>query len=141
MSADLCGTRLEGIDLEIMRGNLCLIMRESIGEIECLFDDSITNISEHSNEVYVEFEKNEPRKFDLVVGADGLHSIVRKLVFGDESKFSREFGVYVSVFSIPNFLNLTACEIEQRHQRESSNGFFSRKAILFSRSKRAEKIN
>src|ERR1700722_14328130 len=46
MSADLCGTRLKGIDLEIMRGNLCLIMREALGEIDCLFGDSITHISE-----------------------------------------------------------------------------------------------
>ncbi len=112
MSAELCGTRLEGIDLEIMRGNLCLIMKEALGEIECLFGDSITHISDNTHGVYVEFEKNKPRVFDIVVGADGLHSTVRKLVFGDESNFSQEFGVYVSVFSVPNFLNLTACEIE-----------------------------
>ncbi|MFI5342728.1 MAG: FAD-dependent monooxygenase [Chlamydiales bacterium] len=121
MSADLCGTRLEGIDLEIMRGNLCLIMKEALGEIECLFGDSITHISENSNGVSVEFEKNKPRTFDIVVGADGLHSSVRKLVFGDESNFSQEFGVYLSVFSIPNFLNLTACEIEHHSLRKFVN--------------------
>lgn len=127
MSADLCGTRLEGIDLEIMRGNLCLIMKEALGEVECLFGDSITHISEESNGVTVEFEKSTSRVFDLVIGADGLHSIVRKLVFGDESNFSREFGVYVSVFSIPNFLNLTACEIEHHSLRKFVNIYRDRK--------------
>ncbi|MBA3238228.1 MAG: FAD-dependent monooxygenase [Parachlamydiaceae bacterium] len=138
MSADLCGTRLEGIDLEIMRGSLCQIIRDAIGEIECLFDESITNISEDSNGVYVEFEKRKPRVFDIVIGADGLHSAVRKLVFGDESNFSKEFGVYVSVFSIPNFLTLTASEIEHHSYRKFVNIYRDRKdthtkvAIAFS---------
>ena len=129
MSADLCGTRLEGVDLEIMRGNLCLIMKEALGEIECLFDDSIIHISEESNGVMVKFEKSRPRLFDLVIGADGLHSTVRKLVFGDESNFSKEFGVYVSVFSIPNFLNLDACEIEHHSLRKFVNLYRDRNDI------------
>ena len=129
MSADLCGTRLEGIDLEIMRGNLCLIMKESLGEIECLFGDSITHISENSNEVCVAFEKNKPRTFDLVIGADGLHSTVRQLVFGDESNFSKQMGVYVSVFSIPNFLNLDACEIEHHSFRKFVNIYRDRNDV------------
>lgn len=138
MSADLCGTRLEGIDLEIMRGNLCLIMKEALGEVEFLFGDSITHISENSNGVDVEFEKNGPRRFDMVIGADGLHSTVRDLVFGNESKFSQELGIYVSVFSIPNFLNLTASEIEHHSLRKFVNIYRDRKdanakvAIAFS---------
>ena len=104
MNADLCGTRLEGIDLEIMRSNLCLIMKEALGDMECYFGDSITHISESADGVYVEFEKHKACTFDMVIGADGLHSNVRKLVFGDESNFSQEFGVYVSVFSIPSSL-------------------------------------
>jgi 2-polyprenyl-6-methoxyphenol hydroxylase-like FAD-dependent oxidoreductase len=129
MSADLCGTRLEGIDLEIMRGNLCLIMKGALGEIECLFDDSITHICEKSNKMMVEFEKSAPRVFDIVIGADGLHSTVRKLVFGNESTFSKEFGVYVSVFSIPNFFNLNACEIEHHALRKFVNIYRDRKDI------------
>lgn len=125
-SADFCGTRLEGVDLEIMRGNLCLIMKEALGEVEYLFDDSITSISENSDGVYVAFEKNKPRLFDIVLGADGLHSNVRKLVFGKESTFSKESGVYVSVFSIPNFLNLSDCEIEQHTLRKFMNVYRDR---------------
>lgn len=110
-SPDLCGVRAEG-DLEIVRGDLCQILFDSLPNIECLFDDSVTNISQSEEGVRVEFEKNEPRLFDLVVGADGLHSKVRKLVFGEESQFLRELGIYVSFYSIPNFLHLDRVEIE-----------------------------
>lgn len=86
LSADLCGGRVEG-DIEIMRGDLCQILLRQIGVIECLFGDAITKIAQDEGGVYVEFEKNEPRTFDLVIGADGLHSVVRKLAFGEESHF------------------------------------------------------
>ncbi len=111
MSADLCGGRVEG-DLEIMRGDLCEILLKQIGDIECIFGDCITQIRQSEDSVYVEFEKNEPRNFDFVVGADGLHSTVRKLVFGDESHFLKELGLYISVYTVPNFLNLDCFEIE-----------------------------
>lgn len=108
---ELCGVRAEG-DLEIVRGDLCQILFKQIGDIECLFDDSIKNISQSENGVEVEFEKNEPRLFDLVVGADGLHSKVRTLGFGDESHFLRKLGLYISFYSIPNYLHLDRVEIE-----------------------------
>ena len=47
-----------------------------------------------------------------MIGADGLHSIVRKLVFGDESQFSHDLGMYISIFSVPNYLKLDRWEIE-----------------------------
>ncbi len=108
---DLCGVRAGG-DLEIVRSNLCQILFKQVGDIECLFGDSITKISQGEMGVYVEFEKNEPQFFDLVVGADGIHSKVRNLVWGDESQFLRELGLYISFYSIPNFLNLDSVEIE-----------------------------
>ncbi len=126
MSADLCGTRLEGVDLEIMRGNLCVIMREALHDIEYLFGDSIVNLSESAEGVRVEFEKAAPRTFDLVIGADGLHSSVRRLAFGEELNFSKEFGVCVSVFSIPNFLGLKAAEIEYHSPRRFVNVYCDR---------------
>lgn len=121
MSTDLLGTRLEGVDLEIMRGTLCQIMKEAIGEIDCLFGDSITQLTDGPEGVYVEFEKSTSRTFDLAIGADGLHSTVRRLVFGEESNFSQDFGVFVSVFSIPNSLAETDCEIEHHSLRKFVN--------------------
>lgn len=108
---DLCGVRADG-DLEIVRGDLCQILYKKCGDIECLFNDSIVNLKQDEKGVYVEFEKNEARLFDLVIGADGLHSRLRKLGFGEESKFLRELGIYISFYSIPNFLHLDRVEIE-----------------------------
>ncbi|MFG2829865.1 FAD-dependent monooxygenase [Streptomyces sp. NPDC048434] len=56
--------------------------------------------------VEVTFERAAPRRFDLVVGADGLHSTVRRLVFGPEEQFLRHLGAYASAFSMPNELGL-----------------------------------
>lgn len=111
LSADTCGCRVAG-DLEIMRGDLCEILMKRVGDVECLFGDCIKQISQNEEGVYVEFEKNAPGVFDLVVGADGLHSAVRKLTFGEESQFLHDLGFYISVFTIPNYRNLDRWEFE-----------------------------
>ncbi|MGW1743926.1 FAD-dependent oxidoreductase [Nocardia sp. NPDC001965] len=67
-------------------------------DVEYLFGDSITAISPEGE---VLFENAVPRRFDLVVGADGLHSTVRRLVFGDESRFSTATGAYFAVLTLP----------------------------------------
>lgn len=90
--------------VEIMRDDLGEILYGAArGDVEYIFGDSITAISEGGE---VTFERGEPRRFDLVIGADGLHSNVRRLVFGEESRFSSFLGAYVAVASIPNYLGL-----------------------------------
>jgi 2-polyprenyl-6-methoxyphenol hydroxylase-like FAD-dependent oxidoreductase len=61
--------------------------------------------------VLVQFECGSPRSFDIVIGADGVHSPVRNLVFGEESQFVRYLGSYMAVFSVPNFLGLKRRQI------------------------------
>ncbi len=114
---DLCGARVEG-DLEIVRGDLCEILFDRIGNTECLFGDSIVNLLDQEDGVRVDFKNNPSRMFDLVVKADGLHSKVRLLSFGDESQFLRKLGLYVSFYSIPNFMNLDCTEIEFHRPRQ-----------------------
>ncbi|MEU5263454.1 FAD-dependent monooxygenase [Amycolatopsis sp. NPDC021455] len=94
-------------ELEILRGDLSRILYEATEDgVEYVFGDSITGVTEHGEGVTVTFDRGEPREFDLVVGADGLHSNVRSLVFGDESRFRRDLGYYVSIFTVPNHLGL-----------------------------------
>ncbi|MEU5599331.1 FAD-dependent monooxygenase [Streptomyces sp. NPDC020298] len=94
-------------DVEIFRGDLSRILYERTrNNVEYVFGDSITSLTETADEVHVTFERSAPRTFDLVVGADGLHSNVRRLAFGDESRFLRHLGYYVAGFDAPNHLGL-----------------------------------
>jgi 2-polyprenyl-6-methoxyphenol hydroxylase-like FAD-dependent oxidoreductase len=54
----------------------------------------------------VTFQYADPRSFDLVIGADGLHSNVRGLVFGPEERFVKRLGTFSAIFTVPNFLDL-----------------------------------
>jgi 2-polyprenyl-6-methoxyphenol hydroxylase-like FAD-dependent oxidoreductase len=82
---------------EIMRDDLSEIYRDATaGNVEYVFGDSITGIDDD----LVTFEQGAPRRFDVVVGADGLHSGVRRLVFGPDVE--KVFvGAYVAVLSAP----------------------------------------
>jgi len=111
MSGDEFGHRA-GEDLEIVRGTLCQILKDHISGAEFIFGDSIQAITQSSDGVQIEFAKNSARQFDLVIGADGLHSNVRRLVFGDESRFARDLGLYLCVYTVPNYLNLDRLEMQ-----------------------------
>jgi len=111
MPADFFNSR-EGRDDEIMREDLSRILYDRTrSSVEYIFGDSITSITQGAEDVTVTFEQGEPRTFDLVIGADGLHSNVRKLAFGDESRFIRHLDAYVSIFTTPNFLHLDHWEV------------------------------
>jgi len=49
------------------------------------------------------FQSGTKRNFDLLVGADGLHSNVRNLAFGKEAQFEKYYGYYTSSYTINNF--------------------------------------
>ncbi|GAB3418791.1 Rossmann-fold NAD(P)-binding domain-containing protein [Flindersiella endophytica] len=94
-------------DVEILRGDLAQILHDLTKDsVEYIFDDSITALSEDETGVWVEFERSERRRFAVVVGADGLHSNVRRLAFGPESDFVRNLGLHCAIFTTPNLLDL-----------------------------------
>ena len=97
-------TAISDDHLEIMRDDLSEIFYDATRDnVEYVFADSITSISDDGE---VAFEDGPSRRFDVIVGADGLHSNVRGLTFGPEAGFSTWIGAYLSVVSMPNFLNL-----------------------------------
>ncbi|MFI9836212.1 FAD-dependent monooxygenase [Nonomuraea sp. NPDC051941] len=90
--------------VEIMRDDLSEIFYDATRDaVDYVFDDSITSISDDGE---VTFERGPAGRFDLVVGADGLHSNVRRLVFGPESSYASWIGAYLAVMSVPNHLGL-----------------------------------
>lgn len=102
---DILGHCSEG-DIEVNRWDLVQILSRAVGEIEIIYDDSITMIDK-----VVYFERAEPREFDLVIGADGLYSNVRRLAFGEDSEFLRKYGIHFCVFPMNNIFDLDHAEI------------------------------
>lgn len=100
--------------VEIMRDDLSEILYDATSaNVDYVFADSVTSISDDGE---VTFEHAPPRRFDVIVGADGLHSNVRGLTFGPEADFSTWIGAYLAVVSVPNYRNLdgvmeTAAEV------------------------------
>lgn len=98
---------VDAADVEIVRGDLVGILYEAARSgTEYLFGDSVTGITQTPDAVEVTFERAAPRSFDLVIGADGLHSTVRAVAFGPESQFARHLGMYLSVFTVANDMGL-----------------------------------
>ena len=107
--------------VEIMRGELAKIIYEaSRSDIEYVFGNSISSLEETQQGVDVTFDHGSPQTFDLVIGADGLHSTTRRLAFGAEHQFLQFLGGYLAVFSVPNYLDL--------HQRMLGFGAVGRTA-------------
>lgn len=90
-----------------MRGDLARILYDATkAGTEYIFGDSIAELTELGDGVEVRFESGMRRSFDLVIGADGLHSNVRGLAFGPEKQFVRDLGLYASIFTVTNRQNL-----------------------------------
>ncbi|MFJ2605663.1 FAD-dependent monooxygenase [Streptomyces sp. NPDC087425] len=106
------GGAVDGPDIEILRDELCaLLVSAAEPGIEYLFGDSITTLVQDEDGVRVRFESGTERSFDLVVGADGLHSVTRRLVFGPEADYLHPVGTYIAGWSAPNHLGLDRWEI------------------------------
>ncbi|HZE08276.1 MAG TPA: FAD-dependent monooxygenase, partial [Gemmatimonadaceae bacterium] len=113
---DASGKRVTGLEvqlfekathdryLSILRSDLaCRIYELVENRVETIFGDTITSLTEDSRGVTVSFERNAPRRFHLVVGADGLHSAVRRLGFGDDKQYEQFLGYYVGAFTADNY--------------------------------------
>lgn len=111
MDADTFGGRQHG-DAEIMRGDLNqLLYAHTKDDVSYLFDDSIASLAQDDNGVHVTFESGRTGRYDIVIGADGIHSNTRALAFGPEQQYIHDLGYYVSIFSVPNHLGLDREEL------------------------------
>lgn len=88
----------------VPRSELAASIFHALGDrVETLFDDSISAIEDLGGEVRVRFERSPARAFDIIIGADGLHSQVRRLIYGDEARFEKYLGMKVAAFAVPGY--------------------------------------
>ena len=90
--------------VSLSRGDLAASIYGKIaGKIETIFGDAVCGIEQSETGLRVSFEKSASREFDLVIGADGLHSRVREIVFGAERQFEKYLGYKVAAFSVDGY--------------------------------------
>jgi 2-polyprenyl-6-methoxyphenol hydroxylase-like FAD-dependent oxidoreductase len=110
------GRRVGGFDVDVFRdathdrftsvprSALSAILFDAIGpRIETEFGNSIAALAPAADHVTVDFERGPSRRFDLVIGAGGLHSVVRDLAFGPEARFERFLGYTVAACTVTGY--------------------------------------
>lgn len=112
-------------DIEILRGDLAQVLYDDTSDdVEYIFGDRIAELTQDPDGVDVVFASGEQRRFDLVVGADGLHSPLRAMVFGPDEQFLRHLGQVLAFYSVPNDFGL------ERHLLEYQDQQSGRSAML-----------
>ena len=102
--ADAFSRMTHGRFVSIPRGGLAASLFGKIeGQVETIFGDSLDRIEQTAKGIEVTFESGKKRQFDLIIGADGLHSRVRQLVCGEQSRFERYLGYKVAAFEVKGY--------------------------------------
>ena len=107
----IAGTSAEGF-LRVSGGRYITVARADLAalifgllerRVETIFGDSIAAIEESAAAVRVTFAGSAVRDFDLVVGADGVHSDLRRIVFGPQDRFERYLGICAAAYTIEGY--------------------------------------
>jgi 2-polyprenyl-6-methoxyphenol hydroxylase-like FAD-dependent oxidoreductase len=92
---------LDDRHFNFMRGDLQQLLHSEIQDhVEVRFGVEVEAFEQHDRGVHVELTDGTAGTFDLLVGADGVHSRVRRLAFGDESRFWRPLGYRAAAFTV-----------------------------------------
>lgn len=113
---DRQGRRISGFDQGALQaltgGRLMSLQRSALAvalygavkdRVAVRFGDGVAALTDTADGVDVAFQHAAPERFDLVIGADGLHSAVRRLVFGEEAQVERFLGYGVAAFRAPGY--------------------------------------
>lgn len=94
---------LNGRLISIERSDVASSIYKACESVRSEFGVSITGIKQKTDGVRITLSNGDKEDFDLVIGADGLHSKVREIVFGEEKKFAKNMGVYVAAFELKGY--------------------------------------
>ncbi|MGY1947997.1 FAD-dependent monooxygenase [Nocardia asiatica] len=108
-------------EIEILRGDLSRVLYDATrDDVEYIFGDRIAELAQDADGVEVAFAGGDRRRFDLVVGADGLHSALRAMVFGPHERFVRHLGHVLAFYSVPNEFGLDRWLIDYQESGRSA---------------------
>ncbi|MEU0504642.1 FAD-dependent monooxygenase [Nocardia sp. NPDC005998] len=108
-------------EIEILRGDLSRVLHDDTRDgVEYVFGDRIAELTQDADGVDVAFEGGDQRRFDLVVGADGLHSALRAMVFGPRERFVRHLGHVLAFYSVPNEFGLDRWLVDYQESGRSA---------------------
>ncbi|MGV9725041.1 FAD-dependent monooxygenase [Nocardia beijingensis] len=108
-------------EIEILRGDLSRVLYDDTrADVEYVFGDRIAGLTQDADGVDVAFDSGDRRRFDLVVGADGLHSSLRAMVFGPRERFIRHLGHVLAFYSVPNEFGLDRWLIDYQEAGRSA---------------------
>lgn len=94
-------------EIEILRGDLSRVLHDDTRDgVEYIFGDRIAELTQDADGVDVVFEGGDRRRFALVIGADGLYSGLRAMVFGPHERFVRHLGHALAFYTVPNEFEL-----------------------------------
>lgn len=103
-AAEVFQRNLDGRFVTVPRGDLSAMIYRSIdNHCETLFGESVSAVEQHDSGVRVTLDGGGSRQFDLLVGAGGIHSPVRDLVFGPSSRFEKDLGYRVAAFETKGY--------------------------------------
>jgi 2-polyprenyl-6-methoxyphenol hydroxylase-like FAD-dependent oxidoreductase len=113
---DRAGRKRGGFDVDVFRrmtnDRFTSVRRSDVSatiyhaietKVETLLGDSVARIEDDGHRVRVCFDRAAEREVDLVIGADGLHSRVRRLVFGPDADFETSLGYHVAAFEADGY--------------------------------------
>lgn len=90
----------EGDVLSMMRPDLEQVLREHLpSAVDLRYGATLTGVTPRADGVQVELADGSTLDGDLLIGADGIHSAVRRLVFGPESSYLRFLGFHTAAYS------------------------------------------
>ncbi len=114
------GGALDSGDVELLRDDLAALLLGPVTDrITLIHGETITALDEDADGITAHFAKAPPCRFDLAIGADGIHSNVRRLAFGDEAPFIHPLGHGLAIFTTPNIIGLEDWQIS--HEAGDAN--------------------
>lgn len=108
-------------EIEVLRGDLSRVLYDATRDgVDYVFGDRIAELTQDADGVDVTFAGGERRRFDLVIGADGLHSALRAMVFGPRERFVRHLGLVLAFYGVPNEFGLDRWLIDHQEAGRSA---------------------